>query len=135
MIVELYRYQWDIVWECENGGQLWGTVAEAGDPATTTMPNTICDPGWHTLFVIFIVALLVDRDHRRPLPRSPAPARASSAPAQRPGPVVVLALVLSDQAQGHLERPVWRGEWQVCEELASQSISYYLLFFYIFYTI
>jgi len=60
MIVELYRYQWDIVWECENGGQLWGTVAEASDPSTTTMPNTICDPGWQTLFTIFIVSLLVD---------------------------------------------------------------------------
>jgi len=60
MIVELYRYQWDIVWECENGGQLWGSAPETGDPATTTMPNTLCDPGWHTLFVIFIVSLIID---------------------------------------------------------------------------
>jgi len=60
MIVELYRYQSDIEWECENGGQLWGSPAEVGSPATTTMPNTICAPGWHSLFVIFIVSLLVD---------------------------------------------------------------------------
>jgi len=60
MIVELHRYEWDIVWECENGGQEWGTVAEAGNPSTTTMPNTICDPGWQTLFNIFIVALIID---------------------------------------------------------------------------
>ncbi|KAG9004709.1 hypothetical protein FRB94_002551 [Tulasnella sp. JGI-2019a] len=60
MIVQLYRYQWNIVWECENGGQMWGSVTETGDPATTTMPNTICDPGWHTLFMIFIFALVID---------------------------------------------------------------------------
>jgi len=60
MIVQLYRYQWDIVWECENGGLLWGSVAETGDPATTTMPSSICAPGWQSLFTIFIVALGVD---------------------------------------------------------------------------
>jgi len=60
MIVELYRYQWDIVWECENGGQLWGSTAEASDPSTTTMPSSFCDPGWQTLFYVFIVSLLVD---------------------------------------------------------------------------
>lgn len=60
MIVQLYRYHWQIVWECENGGQLWGSPAETGNPSTTTMPNTLCSPGWQSLFTIFIVALLVD---------------------------------------------------------------------------
>jgi len=60
MIVELYRYQSDIIWECENGGQIWGSSAETGNPSTTTMPNTICAPGWSSLFTIFIVALIVD---------------------------------------------------------------------------
>jgi len=58
MIVELYRYRWKIVWECENGGQLWGSSPE--NPSTTTMPNELCTPGWQSLFTIFIVALLVD---------------------------------------------------------------------------
>jgi len=60
MIVQLYRYHWQIVWECENGGQVWGSPAETGTPATTTMPNTLCSPGWQSIFTIFIVALLVD---------------------------------------------------------------------------
>jgi len=57
MIVELYRYHWQIVWECENGGQLYGSIAEAG---ATTLPSTLCNPGWQSTFTIFIVALLVD---------------------------------------------------------------------------
>lgn len=57
MIIELYRYQSDIEWECMNGGQLWGSSPEAGN---TTMPNTLCDPGWHAIFVIFIVSLIID---------------------------------------------------------------------------
>jgi len=60
MIVQLYRAQWKIVWECENGGQVWGSTAELTDPATSTMPSSLCAPGWHTIFVIFIVALLID---------------------------------------------------------------------------
>jgi len=60
MIVQLYRDQTGIVWECENGGQIYGTSAEAGNPATTTMPSSLCSPGWHTLFFIFIFSLLID---------------------------------------------------------------------------
>jgi len=60
MIVQLYRGEWDIVWECENGGQVWGATAEAANPSISTMPSALCDPGWHTLFIIFIVALLID---------------------------------------------------------------------------
>jgi len=57
MIVQLYRGEWNIVWECENGGQVWGSVAEAGAP---TIPNALCTPGWQTLFTIFIISILVD---------------------------------------------------------------------------
>jgi len=60
MIAELYRYRSDILWECENGGQVWGSPAETGNPATATMPPALCSTGWSSLFTIFIVALLVD---------------------------------------------------------------------------
>jgi len=60
MIVQLYQNEGGIDWECENGGQLYGTTAEAGNPSTSTMPSSLCDPGWHTLFMIFIVAFLID---------------------------------------------------------------------------
>jgi hypothetical protein len=49
-----------IIWECENGGQLWGQSEEAGYGNTTSFPNAICGPGWHSLFTAFIVSLLVD---------------------------------------------------------------------------
>jgi len=60
MIVQLYRYQWKIVWECQNGGQLWGSEPEAGDPSAGTLPNTFCHGGWQTLFAVFIVSLGID---------------------------------------------------------------------------
>jgi len=60
MIVQLYRGQSDIEWECANGGQLWGSTAEAGDPSTTTAPSALCGPGWHAIFIVFIVSLLID---------------------------------------------------------------------------
>ena len=49
-----------IIWECENGGQLWGASAEAGYDNSSGFPNAICGPGWHSLFTAFIVSLLVD---------------------------------------------------------------------------
>lgn len=60
MIVQLYRGQSNIEWECTNGGQLWGSSAEAGDPSTTTAPSALCGPGWHAIFIVFIVSLLID---------------------------------------------------------------------------
>lgn len=50
----------NIIWECENGGQLWGASAEAGYDNSTSFPNAICGPGWGSLFTAFIVSLLVD---------------------------------------------------------------------------
>jgi hypothetical protein len=50
----------NIIWECENGGQLWGASEEAGYGNTASFPNAICGPGWQSLFTAFIVCLLVD---------------------------------------------------------------------------
>jgi len=60
MIVELYRYQSKIVWECENGGQVWGSSPETGNPSSSKMPASLCSTGWSSLFTIFIVALIID---------------------------------------------------------------------------
>jgi hypothetical protein len=60
MIWQLYRGKDKIIWECENGGQLWGESAEAGYGTSSSFPNAICGPGWHSLFTAFIVCLLVD---------------------------------------------------------------------------
>jgi len=60
MIWELYRGKDKIMWECENGGQLWGESEEAGYGNSTAFPNAICGPGWHTLFTAVIISLLVD---------------------------------------------------------------------------
>lgn len=49
-----------IIWECENGGQLWGESAVAGYANQSSFPNAICGPGWQSLFTAFIVSLLVD---------------------------------------------------------------------------
>ncbi|KAG8966173.1 hypothetical protein FRC03_012363 [Tulasnella sp. 419] len=59
MIVQLYRGRDKIVWECENGGQLWGSDPESG-PRIANMPDGVCRPGWSALFTVFIVAILVD---------------------------------------------------------------------------
>jgi hypothetical protein len=48
-----------IVWECENGGQLWGNTANT-TLGTGHLPSAICAPGWQSLFTAFIVSLLVD---------------------------------------------------------------------------
>jgi len=60
MIWELHRGQDKIVWECQNGGQLWGESEEAGYGTTGSFPEGICAPGWQSLFTAFIVSLLVD---------------------------------------------------------------------------
>lgn len=49
-----------IIWECENGGQLWGESEEAGYGNSSSFPNAICGPGWHSLFTAMIISLLVD---------------------------------------------------------------------------
>jgi len=60
MIWELHRGQDNIIWECQNGGQLWGASEEAGYDNGTAFPEGICGPGWQSLFTAFILSLLVD---------------------------------------------------------------------------
>jgi len=60
MIWELNRGRDNIVWECQNGGELWGASAEAGYGNSTSFPEAVCGPGWQSLFTAFIVSLLVD---------------------------------------------------------------------------
>ncbi|KAG8761531.1 hypothetical protein FRC14_002718 [Serendipita sp. 396] len=49
-----------IIWECQNGGQLWNTTPEAGYDNTARFPDGICGPGWQSLFTAFIISILVD---------------------------------------------------------------------------
>jgi len=54
MIWELHRGREKIIWECENGGQLWGQSEEQGYGNSMSFPNGICAPGWQSLFTAFI---------------------------------------------------------------------------------
>jgi len=60
MIWELNRGKSNIIWECQNGGQLWGSAAAAGYATTASFPDAICGPGFQSLYTAFIVSLLVD---------------------------------------------------------------------------
>lgn len=60
MIWELNRGRDKIIWECQNGGQLWGSSAEAGYGNSTSFPDAVCTPGWQATYTAFIVSLLVD---------------------------------------------------------------------------
>jgi len=60
MIWELHRGREKIIWECENGGQLWGQSEEQGYGNSMSFPNGICAPGWQSLFTAFIFCLLID---------------------------------------------------------------------------
>lgn len=60
MIVELNRGKEKIVWECQNGGQLWGDSEAAGYGTSASFPDTICGPGFQSLNMAFIVSLIVD---------------------------------------------------------------------------
>ncbi|KAL9934014.1 hypothetical protein V8E36_007096 [Tilletia maclaganii] len=59
MMFQLNRQQGKIVWECNNGGQLWGSSAEPGT-STTSMPSGVCSAGFHSLYIAFVLSLLVD---------------------------------------------------------------------------
>ncbi|KAH8835643.1 hypothetical protein DL96DRAFT_1575041 [Flagelloscypha sp. PMI_526] len=60
MIVQLQRGKDKIAWECDNGGQLWTTSAEAGYTDNPTVGNSFCAAGFDTLNTIFIISLLID---------------------------------------------------------------------------
>ncbi|CAO1633845.1 unnamed protein product [Sympodiomycopsis kandeliae] len=60
MIFQLNRQQYKIIWQCNNGGQLWGQSAEAGYGNGTTMPSGICSAGFHSLYIAFVLSLIAD---------------------------------------------------------------------------
>jgi hypothetical protein len=63
MIVELNRGQDDIVWECQNGGQLYSsnatTISTTSD-TSSSFPAGFCAAGFSSIYAAFIVGLLVD---------------------------------------------------------------------------
>jgi hypothetical protein len=61
MIVQLGRNKDKVVWECQNGGQLWGKEPAAYNATTTAnFPDALCAPGFSTLNTVFIFALVID---------------------------------------------------------------------------
>jgi len=59
MIVELERGKDDIMWECLNGGQVYNTTETLND-TTETFPAGFCAAGFSSIYVAFIIALLID---------------------------------------------------------------------------
>jgi len=60
IIVELQRGQSNIMWECDNGGQLWTASAEAGYGNGSAIPSGFCTAGFSSINTAFIVGLVVD---------------------------------------------------------------------------
>jgi len=60
MLVELQRGQYNIAWECANGGQLWTASAAAGITNTATLPAAFCTAGFSSLYAAFIVGMGID---------------------------------------------------------------------------
>jgi len=60
MIVQLQRGQDKIMWECNNGGQLWTASATAGISTSGSVPSGFCAMGFASLNIAFIMSLLVD---------------------------------------------------------------------------
>ena len=60
MIVQLNRGKDKIIWECQNGGQLWGESESQGYANTSSFPDALCGPGFQSLFTAFIICLLAD---------------------------------------------------------------------------
>jgi len=63
MIVELNRGQDKILWECQNGGQLWSdtaTTINSTSDTSASFPTGFCAAGFSSINVAFIISLLVD---------------------------------------------------------------------------
>ena len=61
MLFQLNRQQHKVVWECNNGGQLWGASVEAGYGTNeSSMPSGICAAGFHSLYLAFVFSFLID---------------------------------------------------------------------------
>ena len=57
----LFMFRKDkIIWECDNGGQLWTESAADGLDNGKSMPGGFCSAGFSSLYAAFIVSLLVD---------------------------------------------------------------------------
>ncbi|ORY38063.1 hypothetical protein BCR35DRAFT_311533 [Leucosporidium creatinivorum] len=70
-IFRLNYYQGNVVWECNHGGQLYNaTLANitsydpsynvTADGSTSTIPTGFCSAGFHTLYLAFAFALVID---------------------------------------------------------------------------
>jgi len=60
MVVELQRGQYKILWECENGGELWTAPNTTAIITSGSLPPVFCTYGFATLNTAFIISLLVD---------------------------------------------------------------------------
>jgi len=58
MIVQLQRGKDNIIWECNNGGQIWSS--NAAYAANTSFPVGFCSAGLSSLNTAFIISLLAD---------------------------------------------------------------------------
>lgn len=59
MIVQLNRGKDKIIWECTHGGQIWEESAVKADNSGT-MPVGFCGSGFSSIYLAFIVGLLID---------------------------------------------------------------------------
>ena len=50
----------NIVWECENGGQLWTDSVTSGYDNGASFPSGFCASGFSSIYAAFIGGLLVD---------------------------------------------------------------------------
>jgi len=60
MVVELERGQYKIIWECENGRQLWTAAGAVPVVTSGSLPTAFCTYGFATVNTAFIISLLVD---------------------------------------------------------------------------
>ncbi|KAM6498617.1 hypothetical protein JOM56_006565, partial [Amanita muscaria] len=60
IILELQRGKDNIIWECNNGGQLYSASVAAGYQTSTAFPSQFCASGFASLNTAWIIALLVD---------------------------------------------------------------------------
>lgn len=59
-VFQLDRQQGKIIWECNNGGQLWGESAANGYSTGASMPSGVCSAGFHSLYIAFVMSLVID---------------------------------------------------------------------------
>jgi len=60
MMIELKRGEDNILWECQNGGQLWTASAQAGYGDGSNLPTGFCSAGISSIVTAFTAGLIVD---------------------------------------------------------------------------